>query len=261
MTEGGRIGEAVIHRALDRDRVLSLAEGDFAPIFLAYEEHIRRWELPVTDVSRARMQEGLAALGLHLSTRPAGETVGLTVNIRQPPLNLFLTGDAGERTLTGRSFSEDVQTGPSNRLFVQTFRPRTGVQLSAMDVDGTSVLRMFEEYYERSEQFPARLVALGGTRYGLVQALPDGGRERVAALTPESTAALFATEHDALEEKTLRFRCGCNPEKIIGALRQIFAAREEELFRDDPGVEAYCPRCGARWWIERTAYDAAAEDE
>ena len=29
----------------------------------------------------------------------------------------------------------------------------------------------------------------------------------------------------------------------------------------DPGVEAFCPRCGARWWIERAAYDAAPPPE
>jgi redox-regulated HSP33 family molecular chaperone len=66
---------------------------------------------------------------------------------------------------------------------------------------------------------------------------------------------------DPLGEHTLRFRCGCNPDKIVRALRDIFAGREAELFQDDAGVEAFCPRCGARWWISRDAYDAAAPSE
>lgn len=261
MTPNDRIGAATIRRRIDRDRVVSLADADFGPVFAAYEEHVRRWELPLDDFARARMQAGLAAVALHLATRPAGETVGFTVNILAPPLNLFLTGDAGERTFTGRAFSEDVQTATSSRLFVQTFRPMTGVQLSTMDVDGVDVLKMFDEYYARSEQWPARYATLGATRYGFVQGLPDGGRERIAALDAEATAALFAAEHDLLEERTLYFRCGCSPEKVSRALRQIFEGREEELFRSDPGVEVFCPRCGARWWIERAAYDAAAAGE
>lgn len=256
-----RIGEATIRRALDPQHILSLAVGDFDLVFKAYEEHVRRWVLSLDDYARSRMQQGLAGLALHLSTRPAGETVGVTINMREPPLNLFLTGDAGERTFTGRAFTEDVQTGTSNRLFVQTFQPQTGVQLSAMDVNGADVLSVLEQYYERSVQHPARFVALGETRYGLVQALPDGGRERLQELSTEATAALFSGPLDPLDEKTLRFRCGCNPEKIVRALRQIFAGREEEeLFRGDPGVEAFCPRCGAQWWIERAAYDAGTDE-
>jgi hypothetical protein len=56
-----------------------------------------------------------------------------------------------------------------------------------MDVAGLDVFRMLEDYYERSEQLPARVFALGDDRYGLARA-----------------------------------------------------------------------RCGARWWVERAAYDAAS---
>ena len=116
-----RIGETLVRRWLDPQRRLSLAAGDFAPILRAYEEHVRRWELPTDGLSHAMMREGLSAFGLHLATRPASETLGITLNIHTPPLNIFLTGDAGERTLTGRAFTEDVQTATSSRLFVQAW--------------------------------------------------------------------------------------------------------------------------------------------
>ena len=189
------------------------------------------------------------------SARVSGESVGVTINVHTPPLNLFLTGDAGDRTLTGRVFTEDVRTASTSRMFVQAFRPATGPMQSTIDVDGLDVLGMFEDYYERSEQSPARFFELGGDRYGMVKALPDGGAEQVRALTAESAKALFEGRLDLMEAQPLRFRCGCNPEKIVAALRGIFAGKEEELFQGDSAVEAFCPRCGARWWIERTAYD------
>jgi molecular chaperone Hsp33 len=255
------IGAATIQRSLDPERLLSLASGDFGGIFAAYEEHVRRWELPLDGLSSTMMRQGLAALGLHLVTRPNDESCGVTINIQSPPLNLFFTGDARDSTLTGRAFHEDVQTAASSRIFVQSVRPRTGALQSTMDVQGLDVLAMFEDYYARSEQFPARFVALDCDRYGLVQGLPDGGRERIAALTPEATVALFASPLDFLQEHTLRFRCGCNPDKIVRALRVVFDGRDAELFQSDAGVEAFCPRCGARWWITREEYEATPRPE
>jgi hypothetical protein len=254
-----RPGVARIRRSLDRGRTLAMAEGDFAPIFRAYEEHVRRWELPLDGLTFTLMRDGLAALGLHLATRPPDESVGVTINVPAPALNFFLTGDTGggEVAITGRAFTEDVQAGPSGRMFVQAVRRRAEPIQSTLEVHGLDILHMFETYYARSEQFPARLVELDGTRFGLVQALPDGGRERVEAMTARDAAALFAGPLDLLEEKTVQLRCGCNPEKIVRALRQIYAGQDEELFRGDAAVEVFCPRCGARWWIARAAYDAA----
>ena len=40
-------------------------------------------------------------------------------------------------------------------------------------MDGLDVFRMFEAYYARSEQYPARFFTLGPERYGLVRALPN----------------------------------------------------------------------------------------
>lgn len=250
-----KLGATTVRRYLDAARVLSLTDADFEPIFRAYEEHVRRWELPIDGLSITMMRDGLVALALHLATRPAHESVGVTINVQAPPLNLFLTGDAGERTVTGRVFTEDIRAAATNRMFVQAFRSATGPMQSTIDVEGLDVLGMFEDYYDRSEQSPARFFNLGGDRYGLVQALPDGGAERVRALTAKSATALFAGDLDLIETQPLRFHCGCNAEKIVAALRGIFAGKEEELFRGEPAVEAFCPRCGARRWIERATYD------
>jgi len=248
-------GEALIQRYLDSPRVLRIAAGDFGPIFRAYEEHVRRWELPLDEFGSRLVREGLATLALHLATRPADETVGVTLNFRTPPLNIFLTGNAGALTVTGRMFTEDVQTSATNRMFVQSYRPSTGQVQSAMDVDGLDVLSIFEDYYARSEQAATRFLAVGGDRFVMAQALPEGNRADVAALTPQAAAALLESGLELLAEQPVRFRCGCNRDKLLAALRLIFAGKETELFRGESGVDAFCPRCGARWWVDRAAYD------
>jgi hypothetical protein len=46
-----RIGEATIRRFLEGQRVLVLAVGRFGAIFQAYDEHVRRWELPADGLT------------------------------------------------------------------------------------------------------------------------------------------------------------------------------------------------------------------
>jgi hypothetical protein len=249
-------GETTVQRFLDPQRVLRLAVADFAPIFAAYVEHARRWELPLDATTRALAEPGLAAMTLHTATRLADESCGVTLNLLAPPTNLFLSGDTGAGTVTGRIFTEDVETAATGRMFVQSFRQESGVVQTVLDVYGRDVLAMFEEYYARSLQQPARFVHLDGDRYGVIQALPDGGRERILGLDAAAARALFEGPMQLLVEQVFRFRCGCSPVKIARALHEMFAGRGDDLFAGDPGVEAFCPRCGARWWIDRTTYDA-----
>ncbi len=251
-------GETMVRRFLDPQRVLRLAVADFGPVFAASIEHARRWELPFDAETRALMEPGLAAMALHTATRLADESGGVTLNLLAPPTNLFLSGDTGAGTVTGRIFTDDVETAATGRMFVQSFRPDTGVVQTVLDVYGRDVLAMFEDYYARSLQQPARFVHLDADRYGVIQALPDGGRERVLGLDAAEARALFDGPMQLLVEQVFRFRCGCSPAKIARALGEMFAARADDLFAGDPGVEAFCPRCGARWWIDRATFDAAA---
>jgi len=250
-----RLGETTIQRYLDERQVLRLATADFAPVFQAYDEHVRRWELPVDTAGSRMAHDGLAALALHLATRPADESVGVTLNFCDPPLNIFLTGNAGNIAVTGRVFTEDVRVAGTGRLFVQSHRPPRGQMQSAMDFEGRDVLRIFEEYYSRSEQAATRFLALGENRFALVQLLPEGDPAAMDGLTPGTVDAWLGAGLQLLAEQPVRFRCGCNRDKILAALHLIYAKGDDDLFRGESGVEAFCPRCGARWWIERADYE------
>ena len=37
-------------------------------------------------------------------------------------------------------------------------------------------------------------------------------------------------------------------------LRNIYKDNPADLFKGDPGVETFCPRCGGRWWITESEF-------
>jgi molecular chaperone Hsp33 len=54
-----------------------------------------------------------------------------------------------------------------------------------------------------------------------------------------------------VNEHEVVFRCGCDARRIAQVLGSIYRERPEELFEDDPTLEAECPRCGAKYQISR----------
>jgi hypothetical protein len=69
------------------------------------------------------MRQGLLPPPCTSRRVPHDETVGFTLNFKEPPTNLFITGDAAKNTFVGRAFEDGVATAESSRLYVQTFRP------------------------------------------------------------------------------------------------------------------------------------------
>jgi molecular chaperone Hsp33 len=253
-TEPPRGGEVVIRRRFDRLHQAVLADGDFAAVFAAYNEHVERWELPLDPFLATLMRQGLAATALHLSARPHDETVGFTLNFKEPPTNLFITGDAAKNTFVGRAFEDGVATAESSRLYVQTFRPGQPVFQSLIDVEGLDVLAVFEQYYARSEQAPARFFELEGDRFLMVQTLPDADQDWLLSLDPARADEIDLSPDELLIHRNLRFQCGCSPARQLEMLRNIYKDNPGDLFKGDAGVETFCPRCGGRWWITEGEY-------
>ncbi len=253
MTEprGDRVGEATVCRYIDRDHDILVTVGDFGPMFDAYLDHVRRWESIPDGLSQTFMRQGLGAATLHLSGRPRGELVGWTIHVHQPPTNVFLTGDSGELTVTGRIFAEGVDSMEATRMYVQISRHGGEPVQSMVDVRGLDILQMFEQYYERSEQTPARLFEVTDRKFLMILALPDTDLDWLRRLTRDEALGIAEDDLKSLGESTYRFLCGCTAEKIVEVVQGMFEEDPEELFRGDDGVEIFCPRCGRRWWVER----------
>jgi len=250
-----RPGEATVRRFLDRERDLLVARGDFGPLFAAYLDHARRWDAEPDGLSQTFMRQGLGAAVLHLAARPKGELVAWTIQIHQPPTNVFLTGDSAEHIVTGRVFTENVRPSDHSRMYVQTNRPGTRTSRSTIEVFGLDILEMFERLYRQSEQSPARFFEISDESFLMLQALPDADVEALAKLSREEALGIGEDDMKSLGDTTFRFRCGCDPERMLEVVETMFRADPDELFRGDPGVEISCPRCGRRWWIDRTEYE------
>jgi molecular chaperone Hsp33 len=250
-----RLGEVVVRRYFDRKHQVVVADGYFTAFFTAYVEHVRRWEVGLDPLTYTMMRQGLAAATLHLSARPHDESFGFTLNFKEPPTNIFLTGDASSSRVTGRVFTEGVKTAESSRLFVQSQRPRHEQMQSMVEVTGLDVLEVFEQYYARSEQEGARFFEDEDDRFLMVLALPDHDRAWIQGLRADAPGEVDTANLDLLDERIFRFQCGCNPEKMMEALHTIFRDNPEDLFQGEGGVETFCPRCGSRWWIERVEYE------
>jgi molecular chaperone Hsp33 len=246
-----------LERRLHEGRSVILTVGDFAEALEAWLRHSKLWQSDPDGLSRVLMQQGLAGAALHLANRPNDEIFGWTLNLRTPPTNVFLTGDVRKGTFTGRVYTEGVRTTEHSRLFVQTYRASQPEPFhSAIDVAGFDVLEIFEQYYERSEQNPARFFELEGARYGMLLGLPGVDRDWISSLTAGEIEPMLADSR-RIDGRVVRFECGCSPAKMLRALRSIFQENSEELFLDEDRVETSCPRCGRRWWVTREQFAGA----
>jgi molecular chaperone Hsp33 len=254
-----RPGEATVRRYLDREHDVIVLVAEFASLFAAYLDHVRRWESEPDGLSQTLMRQGLGAAVLHLACRPPGETVGWTINFHQPPTNVFLTGDSDHLTVTGRIFTENVRPAERSRMYVQTSRGGGTPTVSTVDVHGHDVLEIFERYYGQSEQTPARFFEFADEEFGMLVGLAHTDGAWLSGLSRPQAIDLARRESDLLDQRTYRLQCGCSPEKILDAVRGLYPDRADDLFAGEPGVEVFCPRCGRRWWVERADFDGAAE--
>ncbi len=246
-------GRVLLRRGLQDARSVIVSSGSFAALHEAWQRHAALWQGEPDPLSFVMMGQGLAAAALHLANRPRDEVVAWTISLQRPPTNIFLTGEASRAIVTGRAFTEGVRPAESNRLYVQTLRSRGEPMTSSVEVEGIDILGIFEQYYDRSEQMPARFHELEDGRFAMVLGLPGSDREWIRSLGREDLAALIG-ESRPLEDRSFRFECGCSPRKMLSALRSIFAKGIEELFRGEEGVETSCPRCGRRWWVTRAQF-------
>ena len=255
MTQG--VSTSVNRHLLPEHRAI-VAVADFAPLFEQLHEHLERWRLPADPFEIVVLHQALAGAALQLSFRPPAEATAWTLNLHRPPLNVFVTGGGPDEVLTGRLFTDGVQTTGESRLYVQRRRAQHSPTLSSVAVVGLDVLEIYEQFFQRSEQLPTRLLELSSTEMVMVQALPGADPQWVAHLDGAAVRQRLADRPEELEQRLFRLYCGCTAERIAETLVGMFLQDPDTLFQGDAGVETHCPRCGARWWIDRELFERAA---
>ncbi len=235
-----------------RHRNCLLVRGHFPAIYTDYYLHLADHAIRYPGELDQMLKDALAMLTLHLTARPWAETIAWTANLRAPRINLFVTGSSTEEYVTGRVFTQDIREPDRNFFYSQTTVPTSQEpRTSTMEVDGRDPVLWISQFYEQSEQRPARAFRLDDENFALVAAQPDADLEWLESLTCEDVAKITETEETSLlETRPFRFHCGCTAEKIIPILGG-WREKPEELFQGEDSISVQCPRCAASYLINR----------
>jgi molecular chaperone Hsp33 len=235
-----------------RHRNALLLTGHFTPIYTDYYLHLMQHGLrPAGDLDQM-LKDSLAMLTLHLVARPWAESIAWTANLRAPRINLFVTGSSFEESITGRVFTEDVREPDRNYFYSQSTtsegaKPRT----STLEIEGKDPVLWTSQFYDQSEQRPARAFRLEDENFALIAAQPDCDLEWLESLDEAAVAAIRQTEETTiLETRRFRFHCGCTLDRILPVLGG-WKNRLDELFEDADFINIQCPRCAAKYRVTR----------
>ena len=204
---------------------------DLSPLFVDYYLHLMDKGLKYESAHDERLKDALAALILHLITRPWKETHAWTLNFQEPLLNLFVTGSSMTESVTGRIFTEGVKEDKSG-LFYAQLTPQNGEsRQSTTTLSGFDILSAVESFYQQSEQRRARIFRLPEEEFVMVSAQPDCDMEWLESLDEDGVQKMDDAEELALlEERRYFFSCGCSLARIFPAIAPLARHGLDELF-------------------------------
>lgn len=246
-----------------RERNALVVRGDFGDLYRDYYLHLMQHGLRQKPEWDRLLKEALAALALHLASRPRTESTAWTVNLADPTLNIFVTGGNRGQNVTGRVFSENVRQMERNLFFSQTTtdgQSAAGTRQSTVEFEGMDLFCAVETYYRQSEQRPARYFHLGGDDFVMISAQPDC--DMPWFLTLDDDAVRDLDQHETLsllERRFFRFDCGCHLGRIYPIIASLSPMTREEVFAGGSSADAACPRCGAHYEITREGLAAFLE--
>src|SRR4051812_24301118 len=168
-----------------RGRNALVARASFEPLYIDYYLHRADHDLKYSNEHDTMLKEALAALTLHLASRPQDETCGWTMNFQDPHMNLFVTGSSRPARVAGRVFTEDVRDFGKSLFISQTTRQGQQPRQSTVDFTGTDMFRIVESFYSQSEQRPTRLFRHTDEDIVMISAQPDADESWLSSLTDD----------------------------------------------------------------------------
>jgi molecular chaperone Hsp33 len=244
-----------------RERNALVARADFGELYVDYYLHqgqIGRQHAPDHD---GLLKEALAAVTLHGASRPWNESAAWTIHFHDPLLNLFVTADNRRGTVVGQLFTENVKDEERQLFLADVVREGSETRRSAIEFTGREIFGAVEQYYDQSEQRPARFFRHGPEDFVFISAQPQCDLPWLTALTEADVLALDQTEQlSLLERRQYRWECGCTQTRMFAILASIMRTDPEGLFGEDESLRLSCPRCGARHTVTREALEAYVAD-
>lgn len=240
-----------------RRRNALLVRAQFTPVYTDLYLHLADHRLRYGADGAELLKDGLAALVLHLASRPWNEAIAWTMSWQDPLLNLFVTGSNRDGTVTGRVFTEDVRRREKDLFHSQTSVAGEPSRQSIVELADRDCFAAGESYYGQSEQRPGRYFHLGDEDHVLLAAQPDCDLDWFHGLDDDDFLDLDRKEElSLLERRRYRFHCGCSQEKLLPLVAGMSESTLEEVFGEREVIPASCPRCGARYAVTREAIEA-----
>lgn len=245
-----------------RGRNLLYAKADFGQLFVDYYLHLKDNGLKLSEDHDDRLKSALALFSLHCISRPRNEILAWTVNFQEPLLNVFLAGDTGTGAVVGRIYSEGVKKADEGAFYQDLVRRGREPHRSVVGFQGGEMIHAVEEFYKHSEQRPAKFYQLEPDVFAIVQAHPDYDEDWFDTITIDDVRTIEETEEVVdLETRHVRWHCGCNQQRILGALLGPFQADADELFLGEELIEVNCPRCAGKHRVSREMLEAYAAEQ
>ena len=245
-----------------RERNALIVRGEFSPINTDYYLHLMQHQIRYEEDQDLLLKDSMAALVLHLATRPWNEAVAWTLSWQDPPMNLFVTGSNRQGNITGRIYTTDIAKRDNNMFFAQITADGEPSRQSMVEVTDPNIYRIGEEYYQQSEQRRGRYFHYSEEDVVLVTAQPACDLEWLESLDDEKIRDLDQYEElSLLEKRAYRFNCGCSQEKIFPVIANMSEGSIDSIFGDNEVIPAGCPRCGAKYVITREALEAFKKNQ
>lgn len=239
-----------------RGRNALLTRADFGSLYIDYYLHLMQHSLKYDSEHDQLLKDAIAALTLHLASRPQNETTAWTLNLQEPLVNVFVTGSSRSQNIVGRVFDTDVREADTNMLCSQVTSPDTETRQSTIDFKSSDVFTGSEVYYKRSEQRPARYFRISEEEFVMITAQPDCDLDWLKELNNDAVKGLDRTEElSLLERRYYLFECGCDITRILNLFRAYDSDALDGLFEEDEHLIIACPRCGARFKVTRELVD------
>ena len=240
-----------------RNRNALVARASFSEMFVDYYLHMGEQKIRLQPEYDAMFKRALVGLTLHLASRPWNEMVAWTLHYQKPLVNLFLTGDNSDGSITGRVFEENVREMETNVFYADVVRGKEPKRRSTINFTGDDPLRTVESFYAQSEQRAVKFYQVDEEDFVLVGEHPDCDHVWFEALTTDKVKALDTTETLALLERRIyRWHCVCNQQRMLEVLSPAAKQDIGALFESDEKIEIRCPRCGTRYTITRETMEA-----
>jgi len=239
-----------------RKRNALLVRGRFSPLYLDYYLHLMQHGIQHAESLDPMLKDTLAALALHLCSRPQDESCAWTIHVKEPQrANVFVTGSTRPGRVIGRVFTEDVRQEGEALFIAQATRPDQAARQSMIEFHGGDLLKAVETFYTTSEQRLTRFFRLEDEEFMQISAEPDCDEVWLADLTLEQVLEIETTEHlTLLETRGYVLECGCSMERLLPIITRLPQDDLDHIFAD--GVaEITCPRCGAVYRTQKESFE------